>query len=130
MATFSSDIGGEPARAPRFGGTISRVATFTVPSGVTTADDVDMFTIPAGATLVDMWATNVGSGTATVDIGTADNDDQFIAAAARNTTVTRISLASGINTDLSTETLVKAVFNANPDAGNVVTVGASYVLTA
>lgn len=129
MATFKSDIAGEPARTPRFGGTISRKATFTVPAGFTQAsDDIDFFTIPKGAQLIDMMVTQDTTGR-TVDVGDAVDDDRFVAAAADNA-LTRAALAAGLNFQFTADTVIKGVFNVgNPTAAGVVTVRASYILT-
>ena len=86
--------------------------------------------MPKGAQLIDMTATVGATGaSASLDVGDAADDDRFIAAAAQNAT-TRITLQAGLNFQFANDTIIKGVFNAAPAAGEVITVRASYVLTA
>ena len=130
MATFYADTGNTPARAPRFGGTITRVATFVVPTGFLQAsDDAVMYKHPAGAKLVSMSCINNGTGQ-TVDVGDDGDDNRFLNAVADNDTAELADGGAGLNFDFATETEVKVVFNtADPTPGGVVTVRASSVLT-
>lgn len=128
MATFLSDIANTPARAPRFGGLIARLATFVVPTGMVLADDADLLTFPKGSVLFDMLATTDTIGQ-TSDIGDAVDDDRFIAAAADNA-LTRISLPAGANFVFAADTVIKLKFNTgNPTAAGIVKVRVSYLLT-
>lgn len=128
MATFYADIGTSPPRAPRFGGLISRVATFTFSGFTQATDDIVFLTIPKGASLVDMHETSDTVGQ-TVDIGSGADDDRFIAAAADNA-LTRISLIAGINFAFTADTPITGVVNTgDPTDDGVVVLRVSYVLT-
>lgn len=130
MATYDADTGNTPPRAPRFGGTITRVGTFTVPTGFLQASDfMRFFTIPKGASLVAFNVVNNGTGQ-TADIGFQSDDDLFAQAVPDNDTVTPITSGAGINFAFTADTEILGVFNtADPTPGGVVTVRASYVLT-
>ena len=131
MTTFNADLALEPPRSPRFGGLIARKATFTVPAGFLQAsDDVAWLTIPKDAQLFDMLVTKDATGTATLDVGDAADDDRYFSAVAAAATFARASLAAGLNFQFTANTLLTSVFNtANPTAGAVITLRCAYVLS-
>lgn len=106
MANFFSDIGQEPARAPRFGGVIARRAKFTQPAGIVATDTLTLCQLPKGAVIVrgSMRNDDLG-GTVTVDIGlgggtidsVAEDPDAYVADAAGGTAgVTEFTEVAGM----------------------------------
>ncbi len=131
MVAFNSTIALDPARAPRYGGVIGRKATFVVPTGMVLADTVNLFKVPKGAILMDMWASNVAGGQ-TFDVGDAVDDDRFLVAVPVSATaIARASLLAGLNFVFADETQIVGVFNTgNPTAAGIITVAATYMLSA
>ena len=130
MTTFKSNIADTSARAPRYGSSISRVATVALSGFLQATDDIAFFTIPKGATLVDMIVTLEAAGAGrTIGVGDAGDGNRYFLAAVTDE-VTRITLIPGLNFVFTEETMITGIINiASPLAGSVATLRASYVLT-
>lgn len=130
MTTFKSNIADTSARAPRYGSSISRVATLTLSGFLQASDDIEFFVIPKGATLVDMIVTIEAAGAGrTLGVGDAGDPNRYFLAAVTDE-VTRITLIPGLNFVFTEETMITGIFNiADPLDGTAVLLRASYVLT-
>ncbi|MDB4306183.1 hypothetical protein N9980_01295 [bacterium] len=144
MPNFFSDIGQQPARAPRFGGVIGRRAKFTAPAGLVAADTVTLFKVPKGAVpLYGVLRNDILATTVTVDIGwgggtidsVAEDPDAFIdgfnAASAGDT---EFNLVAGMidraPLDAERPLLLTYVTLATPTTGADFVVSFMYLLTA
>lgn len=144
MASFNSDIGTSPARAPRFGGVIARRAKFTQPAGLVAADTVTLCTLPIGAVIVrgiirnDALATtitvDIGVGGGTINAVTEDLDayvDGLDASSATNTEFTQVAgLVDRAPLDAARPLVLTYATLATPTTGADFVVAIEYMLSA